>query len=230
MDKRLLKDVVNIIKNPLTEHGIYYSHDDTDMTKGYAMIVGPEDTPYFGGYYFFKLTYPSDYPFSPPNVTYLTNNGITRFNPNLYKCGKVCLSILNTWNGDKWSSCQTISSTLLAIASLLNNNPLLNEPLITATGIMNDDPRCNIYSQSIQYVNIDFAVCDMIRNPLFSTFHSYMLEHFRKNYDKLLKIVVDNDDGNNHKYYVEVYNMKTTTNYGELKHKLISTYNDFLNK
>ena len=26
--KRLQKDIVDIIKNPLTEHGIYYTHDD----------------------------------------------------------------------------------------------------------------------------------------------------------------------------------------------------------
>ena len=57
--KRLLSDVKAILKSPLTENGIYYSHDDTDIMKGYAMIVGPEDTPYFGGFYFFKISYSS---------------------------------------------------------------------------------------------------------------------------------------------------------------------------
>ena len=37
--KRLLKDVKQIIQNPLNEHGIYYIHDDTDMLKGYALII-----------------------------------------------------------------------------------------------------------------------------------------------------------------------------------------------
>ena len=54
---RLLKDVKNIIKNPLTDNGIYYIHDDSDILKGYALIVGPEDTPYYGGYYFFEIKY-----------------------------------------------------------------------------------------------------------------------------------------------------------------------------
>ena len=67
--QRLLKDVRQIIKHPLTGNGIYYSHDESDMMKGYALIVGPADTPYFGGYYFFKFDYPYDYPFSPPKVT-----------------------------------------------------------------------------------------------------------------------------------------------------------------
>jgi ubiquitin-protein ligase len=69
---RLLKDVKQILKNPLTENGIYYIHDDTDMLKGYALIIGPSDTPYFGGNYFFELNYPADYPHSPPKVKYWT--------------------------------------------------------------------------------------------------------------------------------------------------------------
>jgi ubiquitin-protein ligase len=63
--QRLLKDIKQIIKHPLTDNGIFYSHDETDMLKGYAMIIGPEGTPYFGGYYFFKFNFPTDYPYSP---------------------------------------------------------------------------------------------------------------------------------------------------------------------
>ena len=100
---RLLKDVKQIILNPLTENGIYYIHDDEDMLKGYALIIGPSETPYFSGYYFFELNYPVDYPHSPPKVKYLTNGNNVRFNPNLYKCGKVCISLLNTWRGEQWT-------------------------------------------------------------------------------------------------------------------------------
>ena len=125
---RLLKDVKQIIKSPLTDNGIYYIHDDTDMLKGYALIIGPENTPYFGGYYFFEFYYPVDYPHSPPKVTYCTNRNGIRFNPNLYVCGKVCVSLLNTWRGDQWTSCQTISTVLLTLCTLLNETPLLNEP------------------------------------------------------------------------------------------------------
>ena len=46
-----------IFKNPLTDNGIYYCHDEEDILKGYAMIMGPEGTPYFGGYYFFEFSY-----------------------------------------------------------------------------------------------------------------------------------------------------------------------------
>ena len=35
-----------------------------------------------------------------------TGGGRVRFNPNLYHCGKVCLSLLGTWSagqGESWS-------------------------------------------------------------------------------------------------------------------------------
>ena len=221
--QRLLKDVKQLIRHPLTDNGIYYCHNELDMTKGYAMIIGPSDTPYFGGYYFFKFDYPFDYPFSPPRVTYMTNDGFTRFNPNLYKCGKVCVSILNTWNGDKWSSCQTINSILLTLCSLFNNAPFENEPG------QNRGSRDFIpYQQSIEFKNIDFAICDMInRNKYkipneFIQFYPFMKTHFINNYDKLLEYI----KSKNSKISVEIvviYNMYTNIDYVALEQKLVQT-------
>ena len=185
---RLLKDVKQIIKSPLTEQGIYYIHDDTDMLKGYAMIVGPEDTPYFGGFYFFEFSYPHDYPHSPPKVNYCTNGNKIRFNPNLYTCGKVCVSILNTWRGDQWTSCQTISTVLLSLCTLLCKDPLLNEPGVTASHRDNSN-----YTEIIEYSNLQIAVCDIVMKkegiymPFFENFYSFVKENFNKNYSKLLE-------------------------------------------
>ena len=95
INKRLLKDVANILKHPLYNEGIYYKHDETDAYKGYAMIVGPSESLYRYGYYLFNFEFPREYPYAPPKVYYLTNDGSTRFNPNLYRNGKVCISILN---------------------------------------------------------------------------------------------------------------------------------------
>ena len=220
---RLLKDVRQIIKHPLTYNNIYYIHDDTDILKGYALIVGPSETPYFGGYYFFEFNYPYDYPFSPPKVKYMTNDGITRFNPNLYKCGKVCVSILNTWSGDKWSSCQTINSILLTLCSLLNNTPFFNEP-----GQHTGSRDYIAYHKSIEYCNINFAFCDMI-NPLknkipekFKIFYSFLKEHFYKNYDKILEYVISKN-GLGEVSVVQIYSMQTYIDFNKLKDKLIET-------
>ena len=218
---RLLKDVKQIIKNPLTDNGIYYSHDESDMMKGYAMIVGPSDTPYFGGFYFFKFDFPYDYPFSPPKVTYMTNDGFTRFNPNLYKCGKVCVSILNTWSGDKWSSCQTLNSVLLTLCSLLNDAPLENEP-----GQSKKSRDFIAYQKSIEFSNINFAICDLINRSKakipspFEIFFPFMKENFLKNYDKILEFIESNQS-NNGERVVNIYSMTTQVDYVILKHKLI---------
>ncbi len=184
--QRLLKDVKQIIKNPLTEHGIYYVHDDADMMKGYACIIGPEDTPYFGGYYFFEITYPFDYPYNPPKVKYCTNAEEIRFNPNLYKCGKVCVSLLNTWRGDQWTSCQSISTVLLTLCTLLCKNPLLNEP-----GVNSGHVDMKNYNTIIEYANIHIAVCNILQRkegvylPFFENFYPFVRERFIQNYDKL---------------------------------------------
>ena len=184
---RLLKDVKHIIKNPLTDNGIYYIHDDTDLLKGYALIIGPEDTPYYGGNYFFELKYPFDYPHTPPKVTYCTNGDDVRFNPNLYKCGKVCVSLLNTWRGEQWTSCQSISTVLLTLCTLLCSDPLLNEP-----GVSKSHVDMKNYTDIIEYSNINVAVCDIINkkngvyNEFFGNFDSFIKDNFHKNYDKIL--------------------------------------------
>lgn len=230
--QRLLKDVRQIIQHPLTDNGIYYSHDDIDMMKGYAMIVGPINTPYFGGFYFFKFDFPYDYPFTPPKVTFMTNDGLTRYNPNLYKCGKVCISILNTWTGDKWSSCQTLTSVLLMLCSLLNDSPLVNEP-----GRSKTSTDFIPYQKSIEFNNINFCICDLLdlsKNIIpmpFQIFYHVMKENFINNYNKILEFVETKETSvYNPIEYVQVYNMKTSIDYTSLKVKLIQTKTIINNK
>jgi len=203
---RLLKDVKDIIKNPLTENGIYYIHDDVDMLKGYALIIGPSDTPYFGGNYLFELSYPIDYPHSPPKVKYCTNGNNVRFNPNLYTCGKVCVSILNTWRGDQWTSCQTISTVLLTLCTLLCKDPLLNEP-----GVNKGHNDMKNYDEILQFANIDIAICDIIERknsvfmPFFENFYPFIKENFIKNYNLLLEI----SRNKNNQFKSEIQNFRT---------------------
>ena len=203
---RLLKDVKHIMKNPLTDQGIYYIHDDSDMLKGYALIIGPSDTPYFGGNYFFEFNYPSDYPHSPPKVKYCTNGNKVRFNPNLYTCGKVCVSLLNTWRGDQWTSCQSISTVLLTLCTLLCDSPLLNEP-----GVNKGHPDMIHYNEIIQFSNINIAICDIINRtegvylPFFENFYPFVKENFIKNYSFILEFA----EKKNESFKNQIVNFKT---------------------
>lgn len=180
--QRLARDIKQLKKTPLTDNGIHYEHDEEDMLKGYAMIVGPEDTPYFGGFYCFEFHYPADYPHTPPTVIYCTNGDGIRFNPNLYKCGKVCISLLNTWRGEQWTSCQTISTILLTLCTLLNAEPLLNEP-----GVTKSHADFYTYNKIVEYKNVEIAVLQMLERkpgvllPPFERFYPVFLESFAKN-------------------------------------------------
>ena len=155
--KRLAQDIKSLQKSPIEENGAFYIHSDENILLGYALIIGPKNTPYQGGFYLFKFDFPTDYPFSPPKLTYLTNDGVVRFHPNLYKNGKVCLSLLNTWKGEGWTSCQSIRSILLNLVSILDEEPLTKEP-----GLDNSHIDFNSYNEIIRYKNIDTAVCQII--------------------------------------------------------------------
>src|SRR3546814_16142708 len=70
--------------------GIFVVPDDTNNTVVHAIVTGPFETPYEGGFFYFVLNFPDDYPQSPPKVRLMTTAGGTvRFNPNLYADGTV---------------------------------------------------------------------------------------------------------------------------------------------
>ena len=226
--KRLAKDVKDLIKNPLIDNGIYYAHDENNILKGYALIIGPPDTPYAGGYYYFMFQYPHDYPFRPPIVTYHTNDGVTRFNPNLYRSGKVCVSILNTWKGPQWTSCQSISSVLLCLCgSVLNDNPLLNEPGVTET----HRDFAN-YLEILKYKNFDVAIGDMLTSEYiqvnFTTLYMEMVKHFLENYDKINANLTASQCANK-KIVINLYKMHADINYERTRGKLANTYSELKN-
>lgn len=209
---RIAKDVKSVYNNieSLKNNNIYYKHSEDNVTKGYAMIVGPEDTPYAFGYYFFEFNFPDEYPYSPPIVKYLTNDGTMRFNPNLYLDGKVCLSLLNTWSGEGWSSCQTITSILLVLVSIFNNNPLINEPGININNI-----NVKTYNLLVSFKNVEYTIIKQSKmiydNNNFDMYHQ-VIELFNSEFKILLK-------NNYDKIYKNV----------QLIEKLLSGYNNNIN-
>lgn len=233
--KRLIRDITDLYKNPLTDQGIYYNHDDSNMLKGYAMIIGPKDSLYEDGFYFFEFTFPYNYPQQPPVVKYMTNDGKTRFHPNLYRNGKVCLSILNTWRGDGWTSCQTIKSVLLTLISILDDKPLLNEP-----GITEKHYDFNKYNEIITYKNIAFSFLEMASlhciPPQFIGFVPYIKTHVKKCKESIIERVQKkvlsssqkcNIKSNNEQYYIittGIYKLNICINWETTYNKLLEFY------
>ena len=222
--KRLQKDIVDIIKNPLTEHGIYYTHDDSDMLKGYAVIFGPSDTIYRYGAYMFEFNFPTNYPMSPPKLNYLTNDGSTRFHPNLYRNGKVCLSVLNTWRGEGWTSCQTIRSVLLILVTLFHNKPLLNEPGIT------EKHRSFVpYNKIITYRNVEHSMLNLFSSGLkpntqpiyLSWFFSFYKKYINERKDEIIEYIQNliKDEEYNGSFSTSIYGLSCKTNYPDLLSK-----------
>ena len=160
----------------------------------------------------------------PNTVTYHTNNGITRFNPNLYKNGKVCISILNTWKGEQWTSCQNIRSVLLTLVTLLNENPLTNEP-----GYAPAHRWCLPYKRIITYMNFKTSILDMVTKEalpeMFLAYYSVIKKHFLDNKENIIRKIeeLERTQVNNAEDSIAVYKMHCKYDYTALKLKFLET-------
>uniref|UniRef100_A0A6C0KZX0 Ubiquitin-conjugating enzyme E2 Z n=1 Tax=viral metagenome TaxID=1070528 RepID=A0A6C0KZX0_9ZZZZ len=192
--KRILtKDIKEITNKELSSLGIYIHFDEEDMFQAKAMVVGPKDSLYEGGFLFFSITFPKNYPFSPPDVSYISRNNI-RIHPNLYVgghsktgFGKVCLSILGTWSGPRWTSIMDITTVLLCIQSLLDKNPLHHEP----GHEKNNTPTNTYYNQVIQYESLNtLFIKNFTDIPQgYTLFYNDMRFEIQKNKDSTLLLL-----------------------------------------
>ncbi|KAJ5698806.1 hypothetical protein N7462_000811 [Penicillium macrosclerotiorum] len=162
---------------------ITVSYKERNIRDINALIIGPPGTPYAYGFYQVRSlndaldatgqkdptrltgtcergsspsSFPMiEYPARPPKVSLrTTNKGLTRFGPNLYANGKVCL----TWTGERgeeWSAAQGLESVLLSIQSLLATKPYFLEP-----GFEHDtnEKDVEIYSSKIRHENLRLAI------------------------------------------------------------------------
>ena len=241
MSSRKLKRIANEIKELeegkkiLIQSGIYFNYEEDKMDKLYIMFIGPKDTPYENGFYFFVLEYPDNYPMSPPTMIYMTqgylmnekNNLVkVRFNPNLYTNGKVCLSMLNTWKGPGWVPTNTVTNILVAIQALVfNEEPLRNEPGFDDSPIK----LINTYSEVIKYSNIKFSIKNQLNNNLnkFEIFRPIINDYIKTNIEKYDKYINELCNNENNYMTTPAYGMAVyldykllRISYEELKNKL----------
>lgn len=143
---------------------------DVDVRNVKAIIIGPPDTPYEFGFFEFSVRFGRDYPGKAPSVlATTTNGGRCRFNPNIYAQGKVCLSILGTWRGERgeeWSSAQGLESILISIQSLMSSNPYENEPGFETANDEADKKNQKDYVNKIRHESLRVSVIQRMEEYL----------------------------------------------------------------
>ena len=91
---------------------IIQKFDPNNLLDCYYVFLGPEGTPYHGGYYFGKVTLPPEYPAKPPKLEMFTPSG--RFKPGQ----RICISI-SDFHPETWSASYNVASVLMGLLSFM---------------------------------------------------------------------------------------------------------------
>ncbi|GCA63163.1 hypothetical protein KIPB_008211 [Kipferlia bialata] len=150
-------------EHSLLQDGFLLEWDSSDISKILAVVLGPADTVYAGGFFFFQIDLPATYPQAPPKVTFLTQcSQSTRLHPNLYTNGYVCLSILGSWHGESWRPAFTVEAVIRTIrmACLGMEQPLLCEP-----GSSPSQSDMDAYNAVVEYACLEAAIISPLTQP-----------------------------------------------------------------
>ena len=225
--KRIISDIAEISSDYDQKINIWY--DENDITKIKALIIVAEDTPYEDGFFYFSIDIPETYPFDHPSAKFETINNDIRFNPNLYEGGKVCLSIIGTWQGPKWSSIQTLRSLLLSIQSLMNENPINNEP--GYENIKPNEKKAIEYNEYIKFNKYSFAIYEMlIDKEKFPYFTEVIEKYFVENFDRIRSKLSTLTHLDNKVMNTFIWNHSVKLNYSDLITKYDHLYENLKNK
>lgn len=114
--------------------------DDNIFRWEVALIVLNPTSLYYGGYFKAEMKFPKRYPYEPPEFKFSR----PLWHPNIYKDGKLCISILHQPGEDemsgelaseRWSPAQRVESVLLSIISLLDDAEV-SSPANVDAGVM----------------------------------------------------------------------------------------------
>ena len=141
--KRITKDHRILSTPSALPPNIYIRTWESRLDLLRILIIGPTETPYAHAPFLFDLFLPPTYPSEPPRVFFHSWStpaslaglgGNSRVNPNLYEDGKVCLSLLGTWDAGTKSEAWSTSSTVLQLLVSLQGLVLVREPYFNEAG------------------------------------------------------------------------------------------------
>lgn len=138
--KRTQKEHKILQSSGAIPEGVFVRTWESRLDLFRVLFVGPEDTPYAAAPFIMDLYLPTDYPQAPPQAYFHSwtgesgLGGVGRVNPNLYEDGKICLSLLGTWEGNKVEGWNAAKSTLLQVIVSLLGLVLVREPYFNEAG------------------------------------------------------------------------------------------------
>jgi ubiquitin-protein ligase len=176
-----------------TRGSIFVRYDEDKPQFLQALLTGVAGTPYESGAFVFDIYIPNDYPHQCCQVTHTTknagmvraNNGPGGFSPNLHQdSGKVCLSLLGTWDGPGWEPgksnvYQVLSSILWMILGA--EHPYYMEPSYggwEGTAPTSDhDPEVIEYDEEVYFGTAKWAILEQLKHPP-EGFEEVVTSHF----------------------------------------------------
>jgi ubiquitin-protein ligase len=173
---------------------IHVAVDAERMDLLRVLILPHRDTPYSNGVFVFDMVLPQDYPQQPPKMQFLTTgSGRVRFNPNLYNCGKVCLSLLGTWGGPSWDpGTSTLLQLLVSLqAMIFCSEPFFNEPGYEAIeGTANGVQQSQKYNERVRSNTVSLAIAAPLKAPgapPHGVFEPVLRAHWRAKREQILE-------------------------------------------
>lgn len=216
---RLTKEIGSMMSG--LPPGIFVRVDQTKMNLMRICMTGPEGSPYQNGMFFFDVYFPYNYPAVPPKMKIITTGRATfRFNANLYTNGKVCLSLLGTWQGPGWEpSYSTLLQVLISIQAMILG---IDEPIANEPGWERDrgSTKSKRYNSILSHGTMLFAMYDHLKAPPdgfelpvqlhFSMIKKYLLETQLPKWNEAIKVAGPSDAGPYRKENLIRENIATT--------------------
>lgn len=234
-EKRIMKDLKPFITGVNKPDDIFINVNKkmTDIKNIKCMTFCPKDSAYKNCVFFYNFSFDNNYPLTSPKGVFVNIDSRTRLHPNLYENGKICLSSLGGWHGEPWRPTETITSALLSLMVILDENPITKEPSYEDYTLNNKV--AFEYLKYVKYNSLRLGIIEVINNKFssFECFRDQYLEHFKNNHESILDDF-DNcikEFGESFISDVGIYAIKKTKlSFKQLKNEYIDAYRKIIDK
>merc|ERR1719154_130124 len=122
-----------------------------------------------------------------------------RFNPNLYQDGKVCLSLLGTWDGAQGEHWNQHTSTILQVLISIQSLILCPEPYYNEPGFERKyGTECCLahsakYNEEVLKNNLRYAISDAIKCPPVGFEEAVNIHFYLKSHQLIKELLVQSE-------------------------------------